>query len=365
MQKRGNKISKTYTNTKHSVRKAQLPFVDLPTAIPTQITKKLYDKIRHLCRVIDKVEWSGAIFYEIIGTFHKPDEMSIIVHDLIPLDKGSTSFTSYEFDERIIEYGMEKGYLMNNYKIGHIHSHHSMKTFFSGTDNEEVNENSEFQNPYLSIIVNNKGNYSAKIAFRGTASTDTNSYEYLDTDGKKRRKKIVRDKEVVITYPCKCINPTSGDDEFEKQIKEICKPKKLPIVGYNPSYKMYYQHQLDYNPFRDEDDDFGLDLGGDDLEENFLTFALMNGAIGVSHVMEFDRAVQTLSVGVKQQGLKLGSYVEEVYNNFPDLVDEYYGTMGDDKDAYASLLYNNLLDRLEKSSHWVSEELYSLFKEYI
>lgn len=60
---------------------------------------------------------------------------------------------------------------------------HSMQTFFSGTDTDEINENSEFHNYYLSLIVNNFMDRVAKIAFRGEIPTQEFNYAARDEDG--------------------------------------------------------------------------------------------------------------------------------------------------------------------------------------
>lgn len=60
---------------------------------------------------------------------------------------------------------------------------HSMQTFFSGTDTDEINENSEFHNYYLSLIVNNFMDRVAKIAFRGEIPTQEFNYQARDEDG--------------------------------------------------------------------------------------------------------------------------------------------------------------------------------------
>jgi hypothetical protein len=44
-------------------------------------------------------------------------------------------FTSYDLDNRFIDYLMEDPKRMK-FKVGHIHSHNIMSVFFSGTDME-------------------------------------------------------------------------------------------------------------------------------------------------------------------------------------------------------------------------------------
>lgn len=217
--------------------------MNLPNRVKIHLSKKVYDKIRHLCNTINKVEWSGCIFYSIKGTLLKPSELEVNVLDLIPLDKGTTGFTSYNFDERVLNHMMKNEYF--ELKIGHIHSHHDMKTFFSGTDSDELNENSEFINPYLSLIVNNAGDYSCKLAFRGKSSKTSLVYEFLDVDAKRIDEvtlfKSQQPQEVVFSYDCDVINPKIEleDKDFENQLSEILKPKGI-VPAYNIGYGKGY-----------------------------------------------------------------------------------------------------------------------------
>lgn len=87
------------------------------------------------------------------------------------MDKGSSAYTSYEFTEDVAGFIMEK--IMSgepnwaNPKIGHIHSHNTMGVFFSGTDKDELHDNVANHNFYVSLIVNNFMDMTAKIAFVG------------------------------------------------------------------------------------------------------------------------------------------------------------------------------------------------------
>jgi tetratricopeptide (TPR) repeat protein len=205
-----------------------LPFLDLSQVVTVILSDKVWHKIQFLCKNISTVEWSGCIIYNIKGRLDQPEKLDIKVLDLIPLDKGTTGFTSYHFDERVLNFIVENDYL--EYKIGHIHSHHSMKTFFSGTDLEEVNENSEHIKPYLSIIVNNANEFSAKLAFRMKRLSST-AYQYQDVDNKTMTLELPQEDEYVANYNCKVIVPNplyNVDVKFLDQFNDINKPKAIP-----------------------------------------------------------------------------------------------------------------------------------------
>jgi len=77
---------------------------------------------------------------------------------------GTHSYTESEnhSDDIINMVDRVPAYMENRY--GLIHTHHTMDTFFSGTDIQELHDNAANYSYYLSLIVNIKEKYSAKIA---------------------------------------------------------------------------------------------------------------------------------------------------------------------------------------------------------
>lgn len=133
--------------------------------------KDFVTKVHYLHTRIKSVEWSGILVYnQKEGTISEPDKLVIEVIDFLPMDVGSSSATEYDFDssdddwQNLMADAAEKGY-----KIGHIHTHHNMSCFFSGTDMGELHENAGSHNYYLSLIVNFKevSEWCAKIAIFG------------------------------------------------------------------------------------------------------------------------------------------------------------------------------------------------------
>jgi len=118
------------------------------------------------CSKISQIEWSGVLFYKInkgsASDLSKPFEIELV--DIYLMDIGTSGYTEYEADENVVLYMMDKGYEFGEVFIGHIHSHHNMKTYFSGTDMSELRTNCGNHNLYLSVIVNNFYNICAKMA---------------------------------------------------------------------------------------------------------------------------------------------------------------------------------------------------------
>lgn len=117
-------------------------------------------KIRHLCNKIHNIEWSGILFYKYEGTF-EDNNLKIICEDIFPMDIGSGSYTDFNMSPDVINYMTEAGLL--DCECGLIHSHHSMAAFFSGTDLSTLEKEGNDRNHFVSLIVNNDGNYVAAI----------------------------------------------------------------------------------------------------------------------------------------------------------------------------------------------------------
>lgn len=140
------------------------------------------EKVKFLCKMIPKVEWSGVLFYEVKGSMKRPDKMKLICKDILLMDKGSSAYTEYAFNEDVVAHQMENPELLE-YRIGHIHSHNTMATFFSGTDMSELNDNSPNHNFYFSLIVNNFLDTCAKVSFVGEANVENIKYTCKDEKG--------------------------------------------------------------------------------------------------------------------------------------------------------------------------------------
>ena len=188
--------------------------------IGLDLDKNISDKIKFLCSKIPAHEWSGVLFYDVQGSIKDPSTFKIICKDLYLMDKGSVAATEYAYDESLIDFRMTYPET-NKYRIGHIHSHNSMGTFFSGTDNSELCDNSEFHNYYLSVIVNNKFDISARIAFRGTRqpmnimAKDENGDEYSIV--------AAQQETVLFYYDCEFTHSVNFSEDFLKRVDQIIK----------------------------------------------------------------------------------------------------------------------------------------------
>lgn len=198
------------------------PVKKLEQVVPVEITQKLQNQIRHLCKQVADVEWSGVLFYTVEGTFGDPN-FKCICQELFLMDIGTSGYTEYEFGPDVIKHMMDNKHLLKMLK-GHIHSHNSMGVFFSSTDNDEIRGNSEHHNFYLSVIVNNYNDVIGKIAFRAVQKGVV--FEFKNEKGDTVSKESSVEIPVIFEHDCEIILPeTSSFKEYEGRIEELRKKK--------------------------------------------------------------------------------------------------------------------------------------------
>lgn len=137
------------------------------------LTENVMDQIDYLHKTVGSVEWSGVLVYKILeGSIEDYKNLVVEVQEILPMDVGTSSYTEYELssaDDYTFKNLFDRVMMDPELKIGHIHTHHSMSCFFSGTDTQELHDNAPNHNYYLSLIVNfkNFSEWCAKIALVG------------------------------------------------------------------------------------------------------------------------------------------------------------------------------------------------------
>jgi len=131
------------------------------------LTKEVLNMIEYTCKTFPSKEWSGVLFYEVEGTLLDIKNLSIKPVSIYPLDLGSSTSTELTYNEEYIAYIMRNPQMLD-YRTGILHSHNSMQSFFSGTDIEALAKKAGSFPGFLSLIVNNSGNYVAKLAVKVT-----------------------------------------------------------------------------------------------------------------------------------------------------------------------------------------------------
>lgn len=236
------------------------------------MSQQILDKIQLLCKEISRVEWSGILLYSVKGSIKDPKNMVIILQEIIPMHKGTSGYTEYKinekkrdssgYEDRMIDYFNENPHaLEEDWKMGHIHSHHSMQVFFSGTDMEELEDNSPSYNYYLSLIVNNYMDFKAKVAYIATLKEEiTADYNALDEEGKPYKvatSKLTVKKEKMYVLDCdiktpEVIKPTV-DKTFMKNLNEIITKAETKVKNVGKKvfggFQQQQNRQKPWNPY--------------------------------------------------------------------------------------------------------------------
>jgi len=199
--------------------------------VPVTISLKLQAQCSYMCAKEPNREWSGVLFYSTVGAFGE-EGFAITAEEFYLMDIGTSTFTGYDYEPDLISYLMSNPRLLA-FKKGHIHSHNTMNVFFSGTDTDEIRDNSEFHNYYFSLIVNNKNEMTAKVAFRGKQKVvSATSYSYKGDNGveKTGSYETTTENEICYVYNCKIDNSFHNDLMNKYQVIKS-RPTPIPVTS--------------------------------------------------------------------------------------------------------------------------------------
>ena len=166
--------TKLYAKETNLVQKSST--CDYKIVIPKEVEKK----IRFACQEVWDTEWSGILFFTYEGSFESND-LVIKCKDIYIMDIGNQTYTEFDMNPDVISYMTAHQELLDC-QIGLIHSHAGMSTFFSGTDQQTLKEEGKDRNNFVSLIVNNAGNYTAAITRRVVKKLirESESYKFFD-----------------------------------------------------------------------------------------------------------------------------------------------------------------------------------------
>lgn len=213
------------------------------------IEKALHEKIIYLCSRISSVEWSGVLFYEMEGTLG--EDLKIIAKDLLLLDIHTDAYTEYENDTTDIPAYMVEHGLTHAYQ-GHIHSHNTMATFFSGTDTATLKEEGAKRPHFLSLIVNNANQYTACITVKAEVEENLifKGFSGNILNIQVPEENATRVSVHYVSTEIICENDESLV-ELDEQIKKLSVPAVTTTVGrsagYGNIYGPYYGLNHNYN----------------------------------------------------------------------------------------------------------------------
>lgn len=183
-------------------------------------------KIRYLCSKINNIEWSGVLFYEYENAFK--ENFIITCKDLVLMDVGQAATTSFEINADVIAYATDNDLL--DCQMGLVHSHHSMTAYFSSTDHTTLQKEGSIRNIFLSLIVNNAGQYVAAITRKIESCkeiAENKTYRGFNDSNEKENLTYSLVKTYVEYFDLKI--EKSSYNTIDARIKELREQKKINI----------------------------------------------------------------------------------------------------------------------------------------
>ncbi len=216
--------------------------MNLKERIQVQIPDEVVDKIKFVNNRHSKIEWAGALIYEVENESLPIYQWKIKVLDILPMSVGTTG--------AVIIPNMEDAlfWAADNYpdkRVGCLHSHHEMGSFFSGDDMADLNHCAKEYAVYLSLVVNNRGQYVAKIS----KSIDVTSTVEYNIDDEKFSFNVTANKDILV-IECDVItnNSVLADTNWIKLVDSMVSTAKPVIIPANsPHYPPRQPELFDRN----------------------------------------------------------------------------------------------------------------------
>lgn len=197
------------------------------------ISKEIQSQIMFLHNKVQDIEWSGILFHSVVsGNINDPENLVLKAEKIYLKDIGVSTYTEFETDEKIIDFYDSYPEAIN-WKMSLIHTHHSMQAFFSGTDTQELHDNAGKYNYYLSLIVNHKSQFCAKIAIAAKYNIEKANYTFKGFEGEETIESSGTQTDVLMLIDCDIEFEQSEFDvkqyEFiktEKESKKLIMPSR-------------------------------------------------------------------------------------------------------------------------------------------
>lgn len=370
---------------------------------------EVLNKIKYLCKEIPKEEWSGILLYTVEGSIKQPEKMVIHLKDIIAMDKGSGTYTAYNFNEkkrdnsgyldRHIDYTNEHEEALE-WKIGQIHSHNTMRVFFSGVDMDELRENTPSHNYYLSLIVNNYMDMIARVAFRAKVDTTVNApYKAIDDEGEEyviQEGKFNVSKSKMFIHECIIESNRQVievNKEFADNVKDIIEKANKPVTSTytgtkaptpisNKPTTIPNKNQIVpvTRPMPvDIAKKISTEMENAEIEDNFdepdmieiFTMALFSGGTVQDAHEDLEDVLSELEIFI-DDGITADTVSQSVIANYTPVFEKYFDETANMPGVFEEITQNviELLEEQEGSFSFISKTIMSLkymlnkFEEY-
>lgn len=245
------------SNQKQEIKKERLEKITLTCQPKLVITEKLQKQINFLHSKVGRNEWSGELITHEIGTINDLGDWTIVADEIFLADVGSGAYTGYQVDrggfkavDIIQMYDKYPGLLDGSLKNHHIHTHHDMGAFFSGTDMENLEDRGVDSNYFLMLIVDFAGKYKAKVAFKARKK-DSGSpiLEFVNNEDGFTPIQLrgSDDKEILVIMDCRIeydMPPVVIDQDFEERYAAVVKAleEEKKVKEFKPGIEIGRAH---------------------------------------------------------------------------------------------------------------------------
>jgi len=184
------------------------------------------------------IEWSGVGVMKVDGDIYD-DTLKLHVIDLLLKDVGTAGYTEYDWGTTLAEY-FEENEDKWPVMFFSIHSHHTMGVTPSGVDDKHLYDNISNFPFHLSVIVNNKLDFNARIAT--DMMINTVSVRGMDSN---YTSKEVNEARLIVEYSLPVTISGADTSEFEEEFTKIQASKvKEPVRVYNNYGKNNFQQEI-------------------------------------------------------------------------------------------------------------------------
>jgi len=211
------------------------------------LSAEIQKQINYLHSRAGSTEWSGELIVKETGSITDLDDFVMRAEDIYLVDIGSAAFTGYEVDKGAFKapdiinmFESFPGLLEGTHKNHHIHTHHNMSAFFSGTDWSNLNDRALESDYFMMLIVNFAGNYVAKVAFKAKRADNSKTVLEFANNADNHRpieldSKVA--KEVLVVMDCEIfLEPV--DDGLTDSFKQ--RYQKVKVESSKPTYVNNY-----------------------------------------------------------------------------------------------------------------------------
>lgn len=177
--------------------------------------------------MINSIEWSAVLFIrQLEGDLDNPKSLKFEGLDVFLMDIGDHGSTKFQYGPDLVDaYDQNEQLMEEGVRTALVHSHHNMTTFFSGTDKEELEDNTpEDVDMYLSLVVNNKMSWDCKISMYGTQKVVSKGW--FKKLGSKITHTIGREVEEKVLYIIDVAVFLEGLDMVAARVEQIKEQKK-------------------------------------------------------------------------------------------------------------------------------------------